>query len=130
MDLVNYDQDAYDKVVREYSDFASKLNVKDVRFIPISALHGDNVVNRGDQMPWHEGGTLLHNLETRSYLLRSQSERLSIPVQTVIRPHSDTHHDFRGYAGASGRRIFKKGDPIIALPSGLTTKFPESHHVR
>ena len=64
MYLVNYDQDAYDKVVREYSDFASKLNVKDVRFIPISALHGDNVVNRGDQMPWFEGGTLLHNLES------------------------------------------------------------------
>ena len=64
MDLVNYSQEAYDKVVKEYTDFAAKLNVKDVRFIPISALHGDNVVNRGENMNWYEGGTLLHDLET------------------------------------------------------------------
>ena len=127
MDLVNYDQDAYDKVVREYSDFASKLNVKDVRFIPISALHGDNVVNRGDQMPWHEGGTLLHNLETVHISSDHNLRDCRFPVQTVIRPHSDTHHDFRGYAGRVAGGIFKKGDPIIALPSGLTTKISGIH---
>ena len=127
MDLVEYSEEAYQRVVKEYSDFAAKLNVKDVRFIPISALHGDNVVNRGDNMPWHEGGTLLHNLETVHISSDHNLRDCRFPVQTVIRPHSDDHHDFRGYAGRVAGGIFKKGDTVVALPSGLESKISGIH---
>ena len=127
MDLVDYSEEAYQRVVKEYSDFAAKLNVKDVRFIPISALHGDNVVNRGDNMPWHEGGTLLHNLETVHISSDHNLRDCRFPVQTVIRPHSDEHHDFRGYAGRVAGGIFKKGDSVVALPSGLESKISGIH---
>lgn len=127
MDLVDYKQEAFDAVVKQYSEFAAKLDVKDVRFIPISALHGDNVVNRGDQMPWHEGGTLLHNLETVHISSDHNLRDCRFPVQTVIRPHSDVHHDFRGYAGRVAGGIFKKGDEVTALPSGLKTHISAIH---
>ena len=127
MDLVDYSEEAYQRVVKEYSDFAAKLNVKDVRFIPISALHGDNVVNRGDNMPWHEGGTLLHNLETVHIASDHNLRDCRFPVQTVIRPHSDEHHDFRGYAGRVAGGVFKKGDSVVALPSGLESKISGIH---
>ena len=127
MDLVDYKQEAFDAVVKQYSEFAAKLDVKDVRFIPISALHGDNVVNRGDQMPWHEGGTLLHNLETVHISADHNLRDCRFPVQTVIRPHSDVHHDFRGYAGRVAGGIFKKGDEVTALPSGLKTHISAIH---
>jgi sulfate adenylyltransferase subunit 1 len=119
MDLVDYSQEAYDKVVKEYTDFAAKLNVQDVRFIPMSALHGDNVVARSEQMSWYEGGTLLHNLETVHISADYNLRDCRFPVQTVIRPHSDEYHDFRGYAGRVAGGIFKKGDKVVALPSGL-----------
>jgi sulfate adenylyltransferase subunit 1 len=99
MDLVDYSQEAYDKVVKEYTDFAAKLNVQDVRFIPMSALHGDNVVTRSENTTWYEGGTLLHNLETVHISADHNLRDCRFPVQTVIRPHSDEYHDFRGYAG-------------------------------
>jgi sulfate adenylyltransferase subunit 1 len=127
MDLVDYSEEAYQRVVKEYSDFAAKLNVKDVRFIPISALHGDNVVNRGDNMPWHQGGTLLHNLETVHISSDHNLRDCRFPVQTVIRPHSDKHHDFRGYAGRVAGGVFKKGDTVVALPSGLESKISGIH---
>lgn len=127
MDLVDYSEEAYQRVVKEYSDFAAKLNVKDVRFIPISALHGDHVVNRGDNMPWHEGGTLLHNLETVHISSDHNLRDCRFPVQTVIRPHSDDHHDFRGYAGRVAGGVFKKGDTVVALPSGLESKISGIH---
>ena len=127
MDLVDYSQEAYDKVVKEYTDFAAKLNVKDVRFIPISALHGDNVVNRGENMNWYEGGTLLHNLETVHISSDHNLRDCRFPVQTVIRPHSDEYHDFRGYAGRVAGGVFKKGDNVVALPSGLESKISGIH---
>ena len=127
MDLVDYSEEAYQRVVKEYSDFAAKLNVKDIRFIPISALHGDNVVNRGDNMPWHEGGTLLYNLETVHISSDHNLRDCRFPVQTVIRPHSDEHHDFRGYAGRVAGGVFKKGDTVVALPSGLESKISGIH---
>ncbi len=127
MDLVDYSEEAYQRVVKEYSDFAAKLNVKDVRFIPISALHGDNVVNRGDNMPWHQGGTLLHNLETVHISSDHNLRDCRFPVQTVIRPHSEEHHDFRGYAGRVAGGVFKKGDTVVALPSGLESKISGIH---
>ena len=127
MDLVDYSQEAYEKVVKEYTDFAAKLNVKDVRFIPISALHGDNVVNRGENMNWYEGGTLLHNLETVHISSDHNLRDCRFPVQTVIRPHSDEYHDFRGYAGRVAGGVFKKGDSVVALPSGLESKISGIH---
>jgi sulfate adenylyltransferase subunit 1 len=127
MDLIDYSQEAYDKVVKEYTDFAAKLNVKDVRFIPMSALHGDNVVNRSEHMTWYEGGTLLHNLETVHISADYNLRDCRFPVQTVIRPHSDQYHDFRGYAGRVAGGIFKKGDKVVALPSGLESTISGIH---
>ena len=127
MDLVDYSQEAYDKVVKEYTDFAAKLNVQDVRFIPMSALHGDNVVTRSEQMNWYEGGTLLHNLETVHISADYNLRDCRFPVQTVIRPHSDEYHDFRGYAGRIAGGIFKKGDKVVALPSGLESSISGIH---
>ena len=127
MDLVEYSQEAYDKVVKEYTDFAAKLNVQDVRFIPMSALHGDNVVTRSERMSWYEGGTLLHNLETVHISADYNLRDCRFPVQTVIRPHSDEYHDFRGYAGRVAGGIFKKGDKVVALPSGLESKISGIH---
>jgi sulfate adenylyltransferase subunit 1 len=127
MDLVDYSQEAYDKVVKEYTDFAAKLNVQDVRFIPMSALHGDNVVTRSEKMSWYEGGTLLHNLETVHISADYNLRDCRFPVQTVIRPHTDEYHDFRGYAGRVAGGIFKKGDKVVALPSGLESKISGIH---
>jgi sulfate adenylyltransferase subunit 1 len=127
MDLVDYSQEAYDKVVKEYTDFAAKLNVQDVRFIPMSALHGDNVVTRSEQMSWYEGGTLLHNLETVHISADYNLRDCRFPVQTVIRPHNDQYHDFRGYAGRVAGGIFKNGDKVVALPSGLESTISGIH---
>ncbi|MDA0843575.1 MAG: sulfate adenylyltransferase subunit CysN [Bacteroidetes bacterium] len=127
MDLVDYDQEAYDRVVKEYSDFAAKLDVKDVRFIPMSALHGDNVVTRSENMGWYEGGTLLHNLETVHISADHNLRDCRFPVQTVIRPHNDQYHDFRGYAGRVAGGVFKKGDKVVALPSGFQSTISGIH---
>jgi len=127
MDLADYSQEAYDRVVKEYSDFAAKLDVQDVRFIPMSALHGDNVVTRSENMTWYEGGTLLHNLETVHISADHNLRDARFPVQTVIRPHTDEYHDFRGYAGRVAGGIFKKGDTITAMPSGLQSTITGIH---
>ena len=121
MDLVDYKEEAFDQIVDQYEDFASKLDVEDIRFIPISALNGDNVVEHGDNMSWYQGSTLLHTLES----IHISSDRNLIdcrfPVQTVIRPHKDEYHDFRGYAGRIESGIFKKGDEVMVLPSGFNS---------
>lgn len=122
MDLADYSEEEYNKVVEQYKEFAAKLNVQDIRFIPISALHGDNVVNSSENMPWFKGGTLLHNLETIHIGSDENLIDCRFPVQTVIRPFSTEYHDYRGYAGTVAGGIFKPGDEIIALPSGLTSK--------
>ncbi len=122
MDLVDYSEEAYYKVVEQYKQFASKLDVKDVRFVPISALHGDNVVNRSEHMPWYEGSTVLNTLENIHIGSDENHIDCRFPVQTVIRPHSDEYHDYRGYAGRIAGGIFKQGDEVVVLPSGLTSK--------
>ena len=122
MDLADYSEEAYDKVVEQYEDFAAKLDVKDIRFIPISALHGDNVVNRSEHMNWYKGETLLHTLETIHIGSDENHIDCRFPVQTVIRPHSDEYHDYRGYAGRVAGGIYKPGDDVIVLPSGFTSK--------
>jgi len=118
MDLVDYDEAIFNKIVKQYSDFASKLDVNDVRFIPISALKGDNIVNRSEKMDWYQGATLLNTLETIHIASDQNLIDCRFPVQTIIRPHTDEHHDFRGYAGRINGGVFKPGDEIVVLPSG------------
>ena len=122
MDLVDYSQEAYDKVVDEFRNFASKLDVQDVRFIPISALKGDNVVDRSVAMPWYEGPTLLYTLETVHIGSDHNLIDCRFPVQYVIRPMSEQYHDYRGYAGRIEGGVLKPGDEVMHLPSGLTSK--------
>jgi len=122
MDLVDYSEEQYEKIVQEFKDFSAKLEIGDIRFIPISALHGDNVVNRSENMPWYDGSTLLNTLETIHIGSDQNHIDVRFPVQTVIRPHSDEFHDFRGYAGRVAGGILKPGDDVIALPSGFTSK--------
>ncbi|MCG8475552.1 MAG: sulfate adenylyltransferase subunit CysN [Cytophagales bacterium] len=122
MDLVDYSQEVYENIKAEVEAFSSKLEVKDIKFIPISALKGDNVVEESEKTPWHEGGTLLHHLENVHIGSDQNLTDCRFPVQTVIRPHSDKYHDFRGYAGRIAGGVFKKGDEVTVLPSGFSTK--------
>lgn len=122
MDLVDYKEEAFTKIVSDYEDFASKLDVNDIRFIPISALHGDNVVERSDKMDWYDGSTLLYGLETIHIGSDQNHIDARFPVQTVIRPHSDEYHDYRGYAGRVAGGIFRPGDEVIVQPSGFKSK--------
>ena len=122
MDLVDYDEKIYNKIVEDYRAFASKMQVKDVNFVPISALNGDNVVDRSKNMPWYEGSTLLYLLENVHIASDYNHVDCRFPVQMVIRPHTIDHQDFRGYAGRIEGGIFKPGDEVKILPSGFTTK--------
>jgi sulfate adenylyltransferase subunit 1 len=127
MDLVNYDEQVYDKIVEDYKAFSSKLEVFDIQFVPISALNGDNVVNRSENMPWYQGATLLHMLE--SVHIESDYNHIDsrFPVQYVVRPQSKEHHDFRGYAGRVAGGIFRPGDEVLVMPSGFTSKVKSIH---
>jgi bifunctional enzyme CysN/CysC len=121
MDLVDYDQRRFDEICDEFTDFAAKLDIDDLTFVPISALLGDNVVSHSPATDWYEGPTLLHHLE-HVYI---GSDRNLIdarfPVQYVIRPMSHEHHDYRGYAGQVASGILRPGDEVMVLPSGFTT---------
>ena len=121
MDLVDYSKDSYNKIKEELKVFSSKLKTKDVRFIPISALKGDNVVNRSSEMDWYEGSTLLHTLENIHIASDRNHIDCRFPVQYVIRPQKDEYHDYRGYAGRVNGGVFKKGDEIMVLPSGFSS---------
>ena len=122
MDLVDYSEDAYNKVIDQFEEFSSKLLVQDIRFIPISALNGDNVVNRSQNMDWYQGAPLLHILETMHISSDINKVDARFPVQTVLRPQSDTHRDYRGYVGRVASGIFRVGDEVTVLPSGFTSK--------
>jgi bifunctional enzyme CysN/CysC len=122
MDLVAYSEEVYERITNEFQEWAAKLDVHDIQFIPISALHGDNVVTRSISMPWYQGPSLLYHLE-HVYI---GSDRNLIdarfPVQWVIRPQTDEHHDYRGYAGQIAAGVFRKGDEVTVLPSGKRTR--------
>ena len=122
MDLVNWDENIYDKIVEEYKAFISRLEITDVNFIPISALLGDNIVDRSNNMPWYEGPTLLYILENIHIASDHNHIDCRFPVQLVIRPQIHEHHDYRGYAGRVQGGVFKPGDEVKVLPSGFTTK--------
>lgn len=122
MDLVDYSEEVYNNTIKQFEKIASKLNVKDIRFIPISALFGDNVVNRSENMPWFEGAPLLHELETVH--ISSDINKIDgrFPVQTVLRPQRKGFEDYRGYAGRISSGIYRVGDEVTILPSGFTSK--------
>jgi sulfate adenylyltransferase subunit 1 len=122
MDLVDFQEQAFDDVVHAFSEFSSKLDIANTTFIPISALHGDNVVERSTRMPWYQGPSLLYHLEHVQVGSEANHVDARFPVQTVIRPHSTAYHDFRGYAGRVMGGIFKPGDEVVVLPSGFKSK--------
>ena len=122
MDLVDYSLDAYENIREDFEAFAAKLDVKDVQFVPISALKGDNVVHRSQNMNWYDGTTLMYYLETVHIGSDHNLIDCRFPVQYVIRPNSDDFHDYRGYAGRVGGGIIKKGDEVLVLPSGFTSR--------
>ena len=122
MDLVNYDKEAYEKIKSDFQSFSSKLEIKDVHFIPISALHGDNVVDRSSRMNWYEGSTLIHLLENIHIGSDHNHVDCRFPIQFVIRPQSKEYPDYRGYSGRVEGGVFKEGDEITVLPSGFTFK--------
>ena len=121
MDLVNYGEDEYNQIKDDFANFASKLDVKDVEFIPISALNGDNVVNRSSNMDWYGGGTLMHYLENVHIASDHNLRDVRFPLQHVIRPYSDEYHDYRGYAGRVAGGTIKRGDKVMLMPSGFTS---------
>lgn len=122
MDLVDYSEEVYENIKDEFSQFSYKLDVKDVHFIPISALKGDNVVDKSENMPWYGGSTLLYYLENVHIGSDHNLIDCRFPVQHVIRPYTDEFHDYRGYAGRVAGGILKKGDQVMLLPSGFTSK--------
>ncbi len=122
MDLVDYSEEVYNNIINQFEEFSSKLLVKDIRFIPISALLGDNVVNRSKNMDWYQGAPLLHTLENMHIASDINKVDARFPVQTVIRPQSEEYRDYRGYAGRVSSGVFRKGDEVSILPSGFTSK--------
>jgi len=121
MDLVEFDHERFEEIREEFTEFAQRLELRDVTFIPISALEGDNVVDRSVSTPWYDGPTLLHHLEAVYTASDDNLIDVRFPVQYVIRPHTAAHHDYRGYAGTVAAGSLRPGDDVLVLPSGLTT---------
>jgi sulfate adenylyltransferase subunit 1 len=121
MDLVEYKQEVFEKIKEDFQAFTSKLSVPDIHYIPISALNGDNVVDKSGRMDWYKGATLMYTLENVHIASDLNHVDSRFPVQWVIRPQSEQYHDFRGYAGRIEGGVFKPGDEVMALPSGFTT---------
>jgi bifunctional enzyme CysN/CysC len=122
MDLVGYEEAAFRRIYDEFTEFSTRLRIPDLSVIPMSALHGDNVVDRTTEMPWYKGSSLLHHLEQVHVAADGNLVDLRFPVQYVIRPQSDEHRDYRGYAGKIASGIVRVGDEVIALPSGMTSR--------
>jgi bifunctional enzyme CysN/CysC len=129
MDLVDWDEETFAEIVDEFASFAAKLEVSDVTAIPISALHGDNVVNHSANAPWYQGTPLLYHLEHVHIASDRNLIDPRLPVQWVIRPGTDEHHDYRGYAGKLAGGVWQAGDEVLALPSGARSRVSsvESH---
>src|ERR671916_406264 len=121
MDLVDWSEQVYEAIRDEFTSFAAKLNIPDLTVIPISALHGDNVVTRSPNTPWYDGSSLLHHIEHVHVASDRNLVDTRFPVQYVIRPQSDAYHDYRGYAGTVASGVLRPGDEVQVLPSGLTT---------
>ena len=122
MDLVDFDEQVFEDIRAEFTAFATKLNIPDLTFIPVSALAGDNVVTRSENMSWYDGPSLLHHLENVHVASDRNLVDVRFPVQYVVRPMSSSHHDYRGYAGQVAGGVLKPGDEIVVLPSGFTSR--------
>ncbi|MEU4527503.1 GTP-binding protein [Micromonospora ureilytica] len=122
MDLVDWSQEVYERIADEFTAFAAKLDAPDLTVVPISALRGDNIVTRSDNMPWYEGPSLLHHLERVHIASDRNLVDVRFPVQYVIRPQSTTVTDYRGYAGQVASGVLKPGDEVMVLPSGFTSR--------
>jgi bifunctional enzyme CysN/CysC len=122
MDLVGYDEAAFDAVAADFRELAAMLDIPDITLIPVSALNGDNIVDRSTQMPWYEGPPVLYHLEHVHVASDRNLHDVRFPVQYVIRPMSDEHHDYRGYAGQVASGVLHKGDEVVVLPAGLRTR--------
>lgn len=122
MDLVDFSEEVFTKIVSDFEDIASKMLVKDVRFIPMSALLGDNVVHRSENMKWYQGAPMLHTLETMHISSDVNKVDARFPVQTVLRPQNESHRDYRGYAGRMASGVLRVADEITVLPAGFTSK--------
>ncbi|MFT4684251.1 MAG: sulfate adenylyltransferase subunit 1 [Dokdonia sp.] len=122
MDLVDYSEDVYNDIIAQFEDISSKMLVKDVRFIPMSALNGDNVVNKSKNMSWYQGAPMLHTLETMHISSDINKVDARFPVQTVLRPQREGFIDYRGYAGRVASGVFRVNDEVTVMPSGFTSK--------
>jgi sulfate adenylyltransferase subunit 1 len=122
MDMVNFEETIFIKIVNELALLVNKLEITDAQYIPISAKYGDNVVDRSGKMNWYSGKTFLHLIETIDISKNKNPDYKRFPVQTIIRPHSADHHDYRGYAGRVAGGVFRPGDDVMVLPSLRKTK--------
>src|SRR5258707_7285653 len=122
MDLVDYSQDVYNNIAIDYAEIAKTLGLRDVVYLPISALKGDNIVDRSDKLDWYEGPTLLELLEKTELEKDINLTHARLPIQYVIRPQTEELHDYRGYAGKIVSGIYRKGDAVTVLPAGLTSR--------
>jgi sulfate adenylyltransferase subunit 1 (EFTu-like GTPase family) len=122
MDLVDFSEERFDEIARELADLTFRLGVRDATAIPVSALKGDNVVDRTDAMPWYAGGTLLEHLESIEVAADRNLDDRRLAVQWVIRPMADEYHDYRGYAGQVASGVWRTGDEVVVLPSGQRTR--------
>jgi sulfate adenylyltransferase large subunit len=122
MDLVDYAEERFDEIARELATVCAQLDIHDATVIPMSALHGANVVDKSEEMSWYAGPTLLEHLETIELAADANLDDRRFPVQWVIRPMADGHHDYRGYAGQVAGGLWRAGDPVVVLPSGLKSR--------
>ncbi len=122
MDLVDYSEEKFEKIKADLEAFSSKLDVQDIHFVPMSALNGDNVVNKSDNMDWYQGSTLMYLLENIHIGSDYNHIDCRFPIQYVVRPKSEKYPDYRGYAGRIAGGVFKPGDEVAVLPSGFTSK--------
>lgn len=121
MDMIDYSEEVYNNIVKDYQALAQKVNLQNVHFIPVSALKGDNIVNVTENMAWYKGKSLLDYLETIELEADNSTEHARFPVQWVIRPQTEELHDYRGYAGRVSSGSFKVNDKVTVLPSGFTS---------
>ena len=121
MDLVDYDEEVFYEILEELTDWTARLQIPDITFLPISALHGDNVVGRSGAMQWYGGAPLLYHLENVVIAPDRNLSDVRFPVQWVVRPMSDEHHDYRGYAGQVAGGVLRPGSEVLVLPSGQRT---------
>ena len=121
MDLVNFGENVFEEIRRDFNSISDKLDIKDIRFVPISALKGDNVVDRSKNMDWYDGPTLMYLLEHLHISNDLNFMDARFPVQYVVRPQSDEYHDYRGYTGRIAGGVFKPGEKVVVMPSGFTS---------